>query len=337
MKIRDLDFGNFVFGQSGVQAFFGEPNEHKIHKVFRILFGRRFSFSNMIFVAKSVTLLKRVFPESSNTELYDGYKLKKWFPKSIWFSFRSYLWAYMLNAMGIPNPGLRTMLLFGKWQKRKDTFQISIALEGETAEEKRIEAEEICNLLIKYLPLDKHKYALQLNDSCPNLGKNHQQNAFNLMKALKVFKRRIPGLVVILKFDLIVDPRTIVELKPYCDAFCVGNSLGFGKLKSKEWWNKLFPKGKSPLLKHFGGRFAGGLSGAPLFPILVEWLERMERIDNSVIIIAGGGIMKKKNILQLSQFKIVHGIALGAVASLRSRRLQPLIRYGNKVFRERVN
>ena len=333
MKIGNLDFDGYVFGQSGVQGTFGEPDEYPIHKLLRFFPG--FSFIGMIFVAKTVTLYERIFPESSNTELVDGYKLKKWFPKSIWIRPGSFLKGFMLNAMGIPNPGLRVILRYKKWQVREDAFQISIALMGKNPKEKVIEAGRICTLLLRYLPPGKYKYALQINDSCPNLGHNQEQDSLSLIRVLKIFKKRLPGLTIILKFDLRVNPLTIVELTPYCDAFCIGNSLPFGKLMPPEWWLKLFPRG-SPLLKYFGGKFAGGLSGKPLFPILVDWLTEMEKVDDSVIIIAGGGIMEKKNIRRLSQFKIVHAIALGCVATLRPWRLQSLIAYGNKVFREKT-
>jgi hypothetical protein len=32
MQIKNLNFRNFVFGQSGVQGFFGELDEHPHHK-----------------------------------------------------------------------------------------------------------------------------------------------------------------------------------------------------------------------------------------------------------------------------------------------------------------
>ena len=87
--------------------------------------------------------------------------------------------------------------------------------------------------------------------------------------------------------------------------------------------------------KFFGGKFSGGLSGAPLFPVLVDWIIAMEAHDSTVKIIAGGGIMKKKDIDCLAQFSIVHGIALGSVAILRPWRLQGLIRHGNKLFSQK--
>lgn len=335
MRIKNLDFGNFVFGKSGVQGFFGEIDEHRHHKLFQLLF-KGFSFRNMVFVAKTITLKPRVYPNSSNTELRDIYKVKKFFPESIWVNLRSFFKGYLLNAVGLANPGAKVMFSLRKWQNRGDIFQISFMPVEKTKEGKIFETIEFCKILLEnsYLK-NTFTYALQINFSCPNTGHEEKQDSSEIIEVLSVLRKMIPNLVLIPKLNLLFDQKTVVAIKPYCDAFSITNTLEFGKKESREWWKKLFPKEKSPLLKYFGGRFLGGLSGAPLFPLLVSWLENMERIDDTVIFIAGGGIMKKKDILKLSEFKIVHGVALGSVATLRPWRLQSLIKYGNKIFRER--
>jgi len=292
--------------------------------------------NGMIFVAKTFTLNERIYPESSNTELCDGYKLKQMFPKSIWFSLMSILKGYLLNAMGIPNPGAIKMFSYGEWQKRNDTFQISVALNSKTIGEKIDEVKHLCKIIDAKMPFNGyHRYAIQTNLSCPNTGHDQKQDPTEAIEILSIFREMLPYVPLIPKFDLSVEPETIVLLKPYCDAFCIGNTLAFGKKPDEINWYKLFKNGKSPLLKYFGGKFAGGLSGTPLFPPLVKWLEKMEAYNSSVSIIAGGGIMTKKNILLLSQYKIVKGIALGSVAILRPWRMQSLINYGNKIFSQR--
>jgi len=333
MQIKNLDFKNFVFGQAGVQGFFGEPDEHRHHKWYKLIPG--FSFENMVFVAKTITLKPRIYPVSSNTELRDGYKIKRFFPKSIWLNLRSFFKGYLLNAVGLANTGAFDMFSYNKWQKRKDIFQLSFMPVGATVEERIIETRELCRIILANSCGMTFRYALQVNFSCPNTGHNQKQDPSDIITVLSSFRRMIPNLILIPKFNLLVEPETVVAVKPYCDAFCFTNTLEFGKKESKEWWKKLFPKEKSPLLKHFGGRFSGGLSGAPLFPLLVKWLEKMEQYDDTVVIIAGGGIMKKKDILKLSKFKIVHGVALGSVAILRPWRLESLINYGNKIFKKR--
>ncbi len=331
MKIKHLDFKHFVFGQSGVQGFFDEPDEHPHHKWCRIFPG--FNFKDMVFVSKTITLNPRIYPTSSNTELRDGYKLKRFFPKSIWFSFKSILKGYLLNAVGLANLGAFEMFFYGKWQIRKEPFQISFMPVGVTLEEKIDEAMDFCRILSAGVSgYHEFNYALQINFSCPNTGHDERQDPSEIIKILSIFRKMVPDLILIPKFNLLIEPETIVSLKPYCDAFCLTNTIGFGEKESRGWWKKLFPREKSPLTKHFGGRFKGGLSGAPLFPLLTAWLREMQRYDNTVSIIAGGGIMRKKDIFRLSQFKIVKGIALGSVATLRPWRMRSLIKYGNQIF-----
>jgi len=88
MKLKNLDFKNFVFGQAGVQGFFGEVCEHKHHLIFKLIPG--FSFKSMVFVAKTITMNPRIYPENSNTEL-NGYKVKRFFPKSVWINANHFL------------------------------------------------------------------------------------------------------------------------------------------------------------------------------------------------------------------------------------------------------
>ncbi len=334
MKLKNLNFHSYVFGQSGVQGFFGEGDEYPHHKFYKLVPG--FAFNKMVFVAKTVTLKPRIYPESSNTELREGYKVKRFFPTSVWWSLKSVFSGYILNAVGLANPGLQQMLSYKKWQTRSDAFQISVMLMEATLETKIAEAHSICKMLNEQIPFDQtHQYALQINFSCPNTGHAQEQDAKDIILILKIFREQLPDVALIPKFDLLVEPETIVNLKLYCDAFCIANTIPFGKKKDTQWWRRLFPNDTSPLLKYFNGRFAGGLSGSPLFPVLTEWLKNMEQIDASVVIIAGGGVMRKKDINQLSQFAIVQGIALGSVAILRPWRLQGLITFGNEIFSQK--
>ena len=332
MKIKKLDFKHFVFGQAGVQGFFGELDEHKHHRLFNLIPG--FSFNNMVFVAKTITIDSRIYPSSSNTELRDGYKVKRFFPKSIWVSIKSFFGGYMLNAVGLANPGAMKMFSYDKWQKREDIFQLSFMPVGKNLEEKIYETHMFCKILSLYFfkKGDSPLFALQINFSCPNTGHDQKQDPAEIIFILKIIRESFPELILIPKFNLLIDQEVIIALKPYCEAFCLTNTIPFGEMENSVDWKKYFSKNKSPLLKHFGGKFKGGLSGRPLFPLLVKWLEKMEKYDDTVIIIEGGGVMKKRDILKLSQFKIVHGVALGCVATLRPWRIQSLIKYGNKIF-----
>jgi len=333
IEIRHNVFRSFVFGQAGVQGFFGETSEHPHHLLYRMIPG--FSFENMVFVSKTITANPRIYPESSNTEL-KGYKLKKFFPKSIWVSPTSFIKGYMLNAVGLANLGASKMFSYEKWQERRESFLISFMPVGRTLTEKLTEVDNFCEVIKENYPEAKFfKFGLQVNFSCPNTGHQEKQDVSDIALVLSRIRKRLPSIMLMPKFNFMIKPEALVTLKNYCDAFCISNTLGFGELKSKEWWEELFPEGKSPLTNHFGGKFSGGLSGKPLFPILLNWLDKMEKYDDSVIIIAGGGIMGKRDIEKLSHYKIVRGIALGSVATLRPWRLQSLIDYGNDVFEKR--
>lgn len=344
MKIGNLTFPGYVFGQSGIQGFFGEGDEYPHHGFYKYIPG--FGFDGMVLVAKTSTLPARIYPESSNTKLVDTYKVADFCPPSIWWSFKSIFNGYLLNAVGLANPGIAVLLGYGKWQQRHDPFQISVMLMEKKPEDRLAEARALCTIIHQQMmPQGKWlSYAVQINWSCPNTGHEQSKDVEEIISVLQLFRQLLPGVPLIPKFDLLVEPETISKLKPYCDAFCIANTIPFGKKQEQWWWRELFETEKGVLVspleiqleKHADKKgFPGGLSGAPLFQVLVEWLHRMESFDSTVTIIAGGGIMKKEDIKLLSKFRIVRGIALGSVAILRPWRLKGLIRYGNKIFSER--
>lgn len=333
MIIKGINFGP-VWGQSGVMGFFGEGDEYPHHKIYKFLFGKfGFSFKGMTFVAKTTSLYPRLKEKGeSNTDLGYGYKLKEWFPNSIWFSVRSILQGYVLNAMGIPTPGLQFLLQTKKWQNRKDIFQISFnpfSKNGDKSIETQIiETKEFCYFLNFRFNPSSYKYGIQVNVSCPNTG-GGKQSLIDWIKIAEVFKEDMPNTPLVFKLDLTINQEVANELLNYCDAICMGNTLGFDKLPNKE---KFFKGGKSPLEKIFGSSFKGGVSGRPLYPILLDWIKKMEAINPNANIIAGGGIDSKKKILELSKFNCIKAIALGSVAICRPWRVQGLINYGNQIF-----
>src|SRR5438093_1022414 len=108
MKLGKIELGN-VLGASGVQGFFGEGWWfHWLMKFFGL------DLSGMTFVAKTATLE----PRKGNVK--SGF-FEMVFPSWVRIKFRR---GAMLNAMGLPNPGIRALLATGKWQARKDPFMI---------------------------------------------------------------------------------------------------------------------------------------------------------------------------------------------------------------------
>lgn len=324
----------YVHGQSGVNGFFGITKlfEYLYQRIYQFIPG--YDFSGSVFVAKTVTLN----PRKGNTALWFGFKIKSFYPKSIWVSIKSFYKGYMLNAVGLSNPGLEAILKEEFWQIRDDFFHISIQLE-QTALGTEKEIESICKMLLQ--ELGNQKYALQLNESCPNKGTGELLDKMKKIKELKnrltLFRELLPnGIELWVKFNALVDELVLIELKDYCDGYIISNTIPFGEAKEFIDWKKLFPKG-SPLPKRLKANFEGGLSGAPVFPVLIDCLKRISVTDPTVNIIAGGGILNKKQIDELAKFRIVQGIALGCVALLRPWRLKSLIEYGNKIFEIKNN
>ncbi len=247
MKLKKLDFESYVFDQSGAEGFFGEGDEYPHHKIYKHI--RGFSFEGISFVAKTVTLKPRLYSktpslETANTKLRDEYKMAEFFPKSIWWSPWSLLKGYFVNAVGMPNPGLSRMLDFNKWQRRKDVFQISISLMEQTATARIAEAEKVCDLFNEKIPYGKrHQYAIQLNESCPNTGHDQVQGVERIIQTLEVFRKRLPNVLIIVKFDPLISADTVVALKNHCDAFCIGNTIMVGREDAPFSWKKFFKGG----------------------------------------------------------------------------------------------
>ncbi|MDP3996410.1 MAG: hypothetical protein Q8P86_01800, partial [bacterium] len=117
---------------------------------------------------------------------------------------------------------------------------------------------------------------------------------------------------------------------------CVFNTMPFGK--QAQWtertspidWERLFgtddPQ-KSPMARRFPG-FAGGLSGAPLLPLLIEWLERARKANFLKPICGGGGILCPEDAERVSHAG-ADAVFLGSIAFLAPRQVRRTIRHGN--------
>lgn len=324
----------FVHGQSGVQGFFGITLLLEYWYQLFYYFTPGYRFKGIHFVAKTVTLA----PRKGNTALRKMYKLSRFFPKSIWVSPKSIKGGYVLNAIGLSNPGLEYMLRKGYWQKRTEPFTLSLQLEEKEWDAIKVEIRKIATLLESYMPSNEHKYDIQLNESCPNTEKNigMDEEAVNLIiKKVNCFKELLPGVDIRIKFNMLISVDALKAIQPHCNKFMISNTVPFGDTTLGISWEKYFPNGESPLPKRLGKDFAGGFSGKPLFTYLHYAMEKINKALPDLDVIAGGGIWDRENIRDLSEFKIVTGVAIGTVALLRPWRTQSLIRYGNKLFEER--
>jgi dihydroorotate dehydrogenase len=303
-------------GASGVQGFFGEG--YPSHRLLKRLFGHRFSFYGMTFVAKTTTLN----PRAGNMPLggKDGITPLEFKPKCVHLNLRGFRKAVVMNAVGLSGPGARALFEKRLWQMRYDNFFISfMSVEKESAARLK-EYEAFVKIFKPCLPSFQGKVAVQVNLSCPNIGLNPEKLADEAIPQLDIGAEL--GIPQVLKFNLLVSPRAIgrIMLHQACDALCVTNTLPWGVLPDRIDWQKLFGTKESPL-KKFGG---GGLSGAPLLPLLIEWLEQAQEYISKPII-AGGGILCMDDVKKVAALNPAC-ISIGSVAMLRPWRVHEIIR-----------
>ena len=323
------------YGQSGVQGFFGRIRFLEYWYQLFYFFVPGYNFKHCTFVAKTATLKPRV----GNTDLRKQYKIRSWYPSSIWVSLYSFWHGYMLNAIGLSNPGLEFMLKKGDWQKREEHFHISLQLEADTHDEITKEIKKIATLLKKYLDPKFYDYSIQVNVSCPNTEHDNTLDTKKLeqLKLIgRVFWIELPGVDLYYKWNSLVDTQILTSLKDVVKGNIISNTIPFGDPSSGINWENLFTHGQSPLPYRLGLRYEGGLSGLPIYPVLVKKLQEIEEKDPDINVIAGGGIMTKKQIDELSRFSCVKGVALGTVGLLRPWRVKKLSSYANKVFAKRA-
>ena len=139
------------------------------------------------------------------------------------------------------------------------------------------------------------------------------------------------GIPLIPKLNVLVSVDTAYQIYQHkdCDALCVSNTIPYGRLTESIDWQKYF--GKESPLKKYGG---GGLSGKPLFPLLVSWLQRAEAAwqGKNVNVLAGGGILCAEQVERLREFSIVRAVSPGSVAFLRWWRLHSIIKKAHACF-----
>lgn len=317
MKLRNVEFGS-VIGASGVQGFFGKG--YPYHAWLKSALGDRFSFDGMTFTAKTTTLN----PKPGNMPLQsDGITPEEWRPKCIVVK----PWkGVALNAVGLSGPGARALFDTGKWQARTDNFFLSFMSVAATPQEREKEFVAYTKMLRSYLPDFKGNIGHQINLSCPNVGLHSTASFEEAHRFLDIAGDvDIPWVP---KINLLVDPYTAARIADHknCHALCVSNTLPWGSLPDRIDWKGLFGTSESPL-KEFGG---GGLSGAPLLPLLIEWLDKARHIVKKPII-AGGGILGSDDVKRLSYCHPA-AVSVGSITMLRPWRLAETIRVGREVL-----
>lgn len=310
MQLRGIDFGN-VLGTSGVQGFFGEG--YWFHKPWQH-FG--LNFDGMTFVSKTATLE----PREGNMALREDYTPRDMIPDCVKAKF----WrGVMLNSVGLSNPGIQALLDRGEWQKRTKPFFISIMSLADSPAGRLDETQ----LMVEILGNAKHGFSapfgVQQNVSCPNTAHNPAELIGETAKTLNVVSSlKVP---LMPKFSIASAPiEAIMELNdnPDCDAICVSNTLPFGWKKID--WKKAWGTTTSPLEKYGGG----GLSGAPLRPLVCKWIERLHDAGFTKPINGGGGILSFDDVRHYYRAG-ASSIFLGSIATQRPWRVKSIIQRTN--------
>lgn len=316
-KLKGIDFG-YVWDASGVRGFFGEG--YAYHKVF-CSFGLNFAGST--FVAKTMTLE----PRKGNIDLHGDGTLPWWrvMPKCI---VVKPIKGVVLNAVGLSNPGAEALFKQKKWQKRDRPFFLSFMAVREKKEDRLRELIEFMRIFQLHIFEFSAAVGLQLNYSCPNVGVHIDDLIEEVCEGLSMAgKLNIP---VVPKFNALLPVSAAAKIAKHssCDALCVSNTIPWGKLPEKIDWHDLFGATVSPLAQ-FGG---GGLSGAPLLPIVTEWVRDARTYGMRKPINASGGILRPHDVDALFS-EGASSVSIGSIAMLRPWRVQETIRYARGACR----
>jgi len=311
VKLLDIDFGP-VTDASGVRGFFGEGYPfHRPLKPFGL------DLSDSTFVSKTATLNRR-----TGWLLYreDGITPDDLFPQCVIIKWRK---GVVLNAIGLGNLSLLDLLLCRSWQSRIDPFFISLMPLGETPQQRMQEFIEMIVLLVNQRGSFRAPFGLQINLSCANTGLDTCPLVGEASEFLDVASHHLPGVPLMPKFSAEVSPEAVLPVtrNVNCHAICVSNAVHWGALPDRIDWHGLFGQNLSPLHVYGGG----ALSGAPLLPIVVDWILKARAIGIDKPINASGGILSVGD----AQALFVAGadsVALGTVAMLRPWRVRGIIR-----------
>jgi dihydroorotate dehydrogenase (NAD+) catalytic subunit len=307
VKLNGIDYGR-AWCASGATGFFGDG--YPFHRWLGPLAP---DFRGSTFVAKTTTLE----PRAGNMPLGVDLMPTEARPACIKINFRK---AAVLNAVGLSGPGLLNLLASGRWQTRIDPFVISFMAVDADREKRRESAFWFANCLAE--ERFRCPFALQINFSCPNAGLDPSGLTSEIGATLRSIAGQLPDVPLMPKLNLLVLPGVAVEIGTHrnCAAICASNTLLYGSLPDRIDWAGLF--GDASPLAHLGG---GGLSGAPLTPLVREWVAEFRRIAPDVPLVAGGGVMRPADATALLDLG-ADAVEVGSVAIVRPWRVGGIIK-----------
>lgn len=293
---------------AGARGFYGEG--YPFHKYLEVL-GIHPDFTGSSLVTKTVTLEPRL----GNLPLKRCVKV----------NFRK---AAVLNAVGLPNPGMVESLKRGQWQTRLDPFIISLTSVKKHYPSRLADFQTMATLLRSEWHRFRTQFGLEINFSCPNTGNLKTSESYyrdlviEVRQVLRIFRDTLGALPLIPKINLLTPLEVAREIAaiPYCSALCVSNTVPWGALPDQIDWEGLF--GSVSPLAEFGG---GGLSGAPLTPLVQAWVREAMDLGFPAPLIASGGVMTPCDSRELLDLG-VSAVQVGSVAIVRPWRVKRIIK-----------
>ena len=316
MKLKGIEFGP-ILGGAGVQGFFGEGQP--IHQYIKHVPG--FNFNGLTFVAKTTTMRRK----DGNMEIDpETLMSKKFLPDCIKVYLRK---GIILNAVGLSGPGAPVLFSKGFWQEREEPFFLSFSSAEDTSEKRLKELKLFIEDFGRHKRDFKADVGLQLNYACPEVKINQSSLVSEVKESLKIAS--VLNIPLMPKFNVEIPIDVAKEISEHsaCDALCVSNTIPWGHLPDDIDWQDLFGTDISPLKKYSGG----GLSGRPLFPLVVGWVRRARKAGIKIPINAGGGILYPDDVNCLKAAG-ASSVFISSVAVLRPLNMQKIIKRAHKIF-----
>jgi len=312
VQIGDLTFPR-AWAASGARNFFDEGWPHH-----RLLGPFKPNFRGSTFVTKTATWAAR----SGNMPLTGNLRPKRMFPDCVVVDFRK---GYVLNAVGLSNPGITYLAQSTNWVTRTEPFVISLAAPCPSIEAQLYEFEQMARMLWEAMP-GRVKYAIEVNWSCPNTEHDPAAHIAAVPRVLSVIAQRCPGRPIIVKVSPTLPTFMIQAIAEHvrCDAISLTNTIPWGAYRDVIDWKKLFGTDESPLARYGGG----GLSGEPIFYFAAALTKILRQRGVTKPIIAGGGVLHRWQAKWLLDVG-ANAVSLGSVAILRPWRVAGLIDYIN--------
>jgi dihydroorotate dehydrogenase len=288
------------------------------------------------FVSKTTTLERR----EGNMPFYDveivkqrkhHFRPQERFPKSV----VTFPWkGAVLNSVGLSGPGAKALFETGQWQDKKEPFFISFMSIAKTLEERKQETKAFVEMVELFEVDFGTQFGIQVNLSCPNTGHDTSKIAEEAAEILGLFQglRKSCQIPIVPKFNVLYPVEAVREIEPLCDAICTSNTLPWGQLPAEVDWRDYSAcvHAEPPVspLAHLGN---GGLSGAPLLPLVEEWVKAARGRKIDIPIIAGGGILRPRDVDVLANAG-ADAVFLGTIAILRGWRLRATIRRAHRLL-----